>query len=74
MFCLHTLPWYWKAMILVYDVIKRWHQSPKSKAPGRSHRKELHRKKPGRRISDHFKRVCVSGAGVAGSYRPVAGA
>ena len=26
MFCLHTLPWYWKALILVYDVVKCWQQ------------------------------------------------
>ena len=26
MFCLHTLPWYWKALILVYDVFKCWQQ------------------------------------------------
>ena len=26
MFALHTLPWYWKALILVYDVAKCWQQ------------------------------------------------
>ena len=26
MFSLHTLPWYWKALILVYDVFKCWQQ------------------------------------------------
>jgi hypothetical protein len=27
MFILHTLPWYWKALILAYDVFKCWQQS-----------------------------------------------
>jgi hypothetical protein len=33
MFSLHTLPWYWKALILAYDVLKCWQQSG---AAGRS--------------------------------------
>jgi hypothetical protein len=27
MFSLHTLPWFWKALILAYDVLKCWQQS-----------------------------------------------
>jgi hypothetical protein len=27
MFILHTLPWYWKASILAYDVLKCWQQT-----------------------------------------------
>jgi hypothetical protein len=27
MFGLHTLPWYWKAITLAYDVLKCWQQS-----------------------------------------------
>lgn len=33
MFILHTLPWYWKAFILAYDVLKCWQQTS---TPGRS--------------------------------------
>jgi len=30
MFILHTLPWYWKAFILAYDVLKCWQQTATS--------------------------------------------
>jgi hypothetical protein len=33
MFSLHTLPWYWKVLVLSYDVLKCWQQSG---AAGRS--------------------------------------